>query len=74
MDRPPELDRACRKVGKRVARLRAGRELTQQEFAERAGLDYKYVQRIEGGKVNVSLATLLRLAKALRVRLPELLK
>ena len=47
--------------------------MTQQNLAERSGLDYKYVQRIEAGRINLSLATLLRLAKGLRVKLATLL-
>lgn len=49
----------------RLKELRAARGLTQEEFAERSGISYKYYQAVEAGrKNNLRLATLDRLAKA----------
>lgn len=56
-----------------LRRLRTERGLTQQEMAERAGLDYKYYQRIEAGNwPGLQLRTVDKLAKALRVEVAEL--
>lgn len=49
-------------------RLRAAREhanLTQEQVAARAGIDYKRYQRIEQGVVNATVRTLQRVAAAM---------
>lgn len=60
-----------------IARLREIREahgLSQEAFAERAGLKYKHYQSIEAGrKIEVRLSTLQKLAKACGLELWELL-
>jgi transcriptional regulator with XRE-family HTH domain len=51
----------------RALRLKQG--LTQEQLAEKAGLDYKYYQRIELGLTEApSLATLEGLGRALKVK------
>jgi len=48
----------------RLKALRVERGLTQEEFAELAGLSYKYYQAVEAGrKTNLRLSTLERLAQ-----------
>ena len=48
---------------KRLKQLREGCGFTQEEFAERAGLTYKYYQAIESGrKRDLRLSTLDKLA------------
>jgi len=57
-----------------LKRLRLAQGLTQQAFAEKAGIDYKYYQRIETGKwPGLQLRTVDKLAKALKVDASELL-
>lgn len=56
----------------REARTRAG--LTQVEAAERAGLPPTYLSDIERGVRNPSYELLLSLAKALGVRLSDIVK
>jgi transcriptional regulator with XRE-family HTH domain len=46
--------------------------LTQEAAAERAKLDYKHYQAIETGSSNVTVASLVGIAKALRVKLAGL--
>lgn len=59
----------------RVRQFREANGLTQEEFAEQAGLDYKYYQHVEAGrKPNLGMQTLLKLAKGTRRELWELLK
>lgn len=55
----------------RDARKRLG--LTQEEVAERSGVHPTEVSRIEAGKRDPRVTTLLRLARALEVRAGELL-
>jgi transcriptional regulator with XRE-family HTH domain len=58
-------------LGQRIRELRVAKGLTQWEMAER-GLSYKYYQRIEAGKVNLTLNSLEKLATALDVAVGEL--
>lgn len=49
----------------RLKALRADSGLTQEEFAEKSGISYKYYQAVEAGrKKDLRLSTLDRLAKA----------
>lgn len=64
------------RFGRRVAKLRRRRGLTQEQVSERTGLEYKYLQRLESpGRrpVNPTLKTLLRLAAVLGVAPKSLL-
>ena len=61
-----------RLLGVQLRRLREDRQLTQEELAELAGLNYKYVGRIELGKSDPGAYVLVRLAAALRVPIGEL--
>jgi transcriptional regulator with XRE-family HTH domain len=60
------------------ARIKAGRErvgLTQQELANHVGITRVYVAKLEGGdRDSPSLPVLERIAKALGVKLVDLLK
>jgi transcriptional regulator with XRE-family HTH domain len=59
----------------RVRELREARGLSQEAFAERAGLKYKHYQAIEAGrKINIQFLTLQKLAKACGLELSELLR
>lgn len=56
-----------------LKRLRLKQSLTQQELAEKAGMDANYYQKIESGRWNsVRLATVEKLADALDVEMWEL--
>jgi transcriptional regulator with XRE-family HTH domain len=60
---------------KRLKQLRKSAGLTQEQFAERAGISYKYYQQIESGrKADLRLSTLERLADAHRIKLSNLLQ
>ena len=62
-------------LAKELRKLRQRHHYTQQAVAEKARLDYKYYQSIEGKHPpNVTFDSLERLAKAFGVSLSELLK
>ncbi len=46
--------------------------MSQEKLAEKADLSYKYVGEVERGYVNISLDSLLRIARALKVKLRDL--
>ncbi len=58
------------------ARLRAIREvfgMTQQAMAEYLGCGYKYLQRLESGRLDARLSTLDRLSNALGITVHQLM-
>lgn len=59
-------------LGKRIKELRKRAELSQDQLAEKVGIDGKYLSRIEVGKRNPSLDTLEGLADSLQVEMKEL--
>ena len=59
-------------VGQKIRAYRKQAGLSQEKLAERASLSYKYLGEVERGYVNVSLDSLARIAKALKVRLRDL--
>jgi transcriptional regulator with XRE-family HTH domain len=61
-----------RTVGQQIRAYRREAGLTQEKLAEKAGLSYKYLGEVERGVVNVSLDSLMRLAKALKVKVADL--
>ncbi|MDD5269769.1 MAG: helix-turn-helix transcriptional regulator [Candidatus Omnitrophica bacterium] len=63
------------RFGKRLRELRKKKKLTQEGLAQASGLDYKYIQRLEGKKPSSpTLNSLEKLAKAFGVSPSKLLK
>lgn len=62
----------CVKVGRRVRYYRARRGITQVVLADRAEVTRANLSRIENGKIEGGIRTLERIAKALDVRLRDL--
>lgn len=60
------------RFGKNVRRLRLEREMTQEELAEGAGISQVQITRIESGKINTSISTVVAIASALGVNEGEL--
>jgi transcriptional regulator with XRE-family HTH domain len=59
-------------IGENVRRVRHSKGLTLEQAASRMEGDFRHFQRIEAGKVNLTLATMLRVAEALNVPLTQL--
>jgi transcriptional regulator with XRE-family HTH domain len=59
-------------VGQNIRNFRKRAHLSQEKLGEKAALSYKYVGEIERGSVNVSLDSLTRIAKALKVGIEDL--
>jgi len=58
--------------GRRVRQFRDARKMSQEELAHAAGIHVTYLSGIENGKRNPGLLVIGRLARALRVSIPEL--
>ena len=63
------------KIGTRIKEFRRKQGFTQEKLAELAGIDYKYLQRIEGkNPPALKVDTIEKLAKALKTDPHLLLK
>jgi transcriptional regulator with XRE-family HTH domain len=62
------------RFGKAVRKKRHTLGVSQEEFADICGLDRTYIGGIERGERNVALVNVERIAKALKISLPELFR
>jgi len=63
---------ALRKVGARIREFRKERKLSQEALAFDAGLAVNSIATIERGEANPSVAVLLAISRALKVRVRDL--
>ena len=68
----PKFQKLQRDLGRRVRQLREAKGLTLYEAQEACGVDWKHLQRVEAGQLNVTLATLHRIAEGLGVSVADL--
>ncbi len=69
-----EFELLLRHLGQRIKEYREKSELTQENMSEGIHpIEYKYYQRIESGKRNLTLRTLFKISKKLNIPLKDLL-
>lgn len=61
------------KLGRKITTLREAHHLTCQDLADRCGCDVTVIEKLEAGEVPPSLAPLIKLTRALGVRLGTLM-
>lgn len=61
-----------RKLGQRIASLRKGRKLTQEQLAEGVGCSVEFISLVERGVNAPSVAGLEKFARILKVEVREL--
>jgi transcriptional regulator with XRE-family HTH domain len=66
--------RFLRELGERLRQRRRARKWTQAELGQRCQLHRTFIGSVERGERNVSLLNLRVIARALRVRLADLLE
>jgi transcriptional regulator with XRE-family HTH domain len=59
-------------LGKRIKFLRNKIGVSQEELADRAGIDRTYITSVECGKRNIAIVNIEKIAKALGVTLAKL--
>lgn len=59
--------------GQRVRSIRKEKGLSQEQMAEKAGLDRSYMGHIERGEKNITLLKIYQIKEALQVSFAELL-
>jgi transcriptional regulator with XRE-family HTH domain len=72
MEITERIARTREALGRTVRLRRRELGLSQEELAARAGLDQAYISHVEGGRRNVSIDNLTRLALALDVAVADL--
>lgn len=60
-------------IGQNIRLQRAKQNLTQLQLAESIGIEDSALRRIENGRTNPTIKTLFRIAKALHIRVEDLL-
>lgn len=73
MDRS-RASEGLRSIAANIRRLREKRGLTQEQLAEAAGLETRYVQTLESGRANPSAAVLIIVAGSLEVSVGTLFR
>ncbi|MFE6634636.1 helix-turn-helix domain-containing protein [Streptomyces tendae] len=75
---PPEDDawlyEHSRVLGDRIRTARRARRISQEQLHLRAGISRNVLQKIESGRQNPTLFTLLRIARVLDVPLADLVR
>ncbi|MGW2837288.1 helix-turn-helix domain-containing protein [Streptomyces sp. NPDC001493] len=73
-DHPPWLLSERRLLGDRTREQRMRQNLTQEALAERAGISRDTVHRVERGTNDPRFSDLLRICRALEIRLSDLVR
>lgn len=69
-----DLDKVVLKLlGKHLKALRKAKKLTYRKVAQQCNVDYSDIQKIENGKKNITVLTLIELAKGLELPPKDLL-
>lgn len=63
-----------KQIGKNILTYRLNKGLTQLDLAAACGFEESSIGRLENGKTNPTIKTLLKIAKALDVKLFDLVK
>ena len=61
-------------IGQNIRTYRKQNGWSQEVLAEKAGLTYKYLGEVERADVNVSTDSLMRIAKAMKLKLGDLVQ
>ena len=67
----PQTEAQLKKVGRRIAELRQGAELTQEQLAAKLKITLKYLQRAEAGRHKLSVESLVRFSRVLKALFEE---
>lgn len=63
-----------KKLGENLKKLRLEKKLSQGDLAKKLEVDRAYISNIENGRMNPTLSTLEKIAKALGISSSDLLK
>ena len=63
-----------RVVGEKIRACRKQAGLTQEKLAEKSDLHHNFIGEVERGNMEISLTSLLKIAKALQVKVRDLVE
>lgn len=63
----------CGRLGKEIAKIRKGKDLSQDDLAVDCNIDRSYLVEVEERKANPSLKVLYKIARELNIQLWQLL-
>ncbi len=64
----------AQRLGKNLKRIRTEKGISQGDIVKASGIDKAMISNIENGKTNPTLATIVKLAKAIGISVGELMK
>ena len=70
---PITKEKFLKALGEKIKTLREAKGLSQYAFSDESGISRSQITRLENGKLNCTIATLLTLAQTLEVEVNELL-
>jgi transcriptional regulator with XRE-family HTH domain len=62
------------RFGQEVRRRREAQDISQEELADRAGLHRNYIGYVERAEANATVTSVIKIARALKLRPSELLR
>lgn len=62
-----------KKLGQMIKKARKNSGMTQEQLAEKVGMHYTSISRIETGYANPPVQTINKIAKALKIKVNELI-
>ena len=68
------MTQISKKLGQNIKQIRLRRKMSQGDICRALDMDRSYMSAIEGGKKNITIQQLERLAKALDISVDKLLK
>ncbi len=61
-----------RRLGKTIRDARMAAGLSQEQFAERAGVFRTYIGKVERAEINISFENIVRISRALKIKSADL--
>lgn len=59
-------------IGTRLRKIRMSKGITQEDLAYEANIDYSFYNQIENGKRNISVKTLTKICRVLKVNVKDI--
>lgn len=69
-----DKEKTLTEIGLRIRQLREEKGLSIQEFSDKLEIEYTNVVRIEKGRTNFTIGTLVKIANALNIQIGDLFK
>ncbi len=64
----------AKKFGENMKKIRLEKKMSQGDICRALGLDRSYISNVENGKQNLTISTMEKVAKALDIKIDQLLK